>query len=151
MATINDPAPERTALPRVSFTWDPITTDPVEVPSALDLPWGAGEPAQWVPQVTIGASPVQPAIYYTNANVELTFTASVTLARGDYITAYVWNFGDGGTGYGPEAKHTYTNAGSSIRASVCVTDNHRRRVCTGRQVILTPADFLNFGDGFVTN
>lgn len=143
--TIHDPKPTVTALPAVTFDWTPKTIEAWTTTTAADqpLPWDNNQPNP------PGTAPDQADIFYTSANSELTFTASVRLDPGDYIIEYEWDFGDGTKGYGPSPKHTYKQTTVQMRVSLCVLDNHRRKVCVGRQILLKPAAPLSVGDGMV--
>jgi PKD repeat protein len=54
------------------------------------------------------------------------------------LAAYQWSFGDGGTGSGLTASHTYTLAGSYV-VTLTVTDSQGATATTTRAVTVTPA------------
>jgi hypothetical protein len=141
--TISDPKPTATARPAPTFDWTPKTATAWTTTTAADqpLPWDNNQPNP------PGTAPDQSDIFYTNTNVELSFTATVRLDPGDYIVEYIWDFGDGTKGYGPTAKHTYIQTTETMRVSLCVLDNHRRKVCVGRQILLLPGEPLSVGEG----
>lgn len=135
---------------------DPILRIPPEIDFDIDpvsIPWQElpGFPYQ-VNQPVTGA-PAQSPVYLTPGQSEITFTASVRIPEGDFIIAYEWDFGDGSKGYGNNVTHSYVAASPSTRAVLCVTDNHGRRFCRGKQVNLRKADLtqvvlgVSGGDG----
>jgi PKD repeat protein len=115
--------------PEVNFTIAPVSIPWAELPG---YPYGANQP--------VAGAPAQPPVYLTPGQSEITFTASVRVPEGDFIIAYEWDFGDGSKGYGQSVAHTYVAASPSTRAVLCVTDNHGRRFCRGKQVNLRKAD-----------
>lgn len=143
LVTIHDVKPTATALPAVTFDWTPKTATAWTTATAADepLPWDGGQPNP------PGTAPDQADIFYTNASTELTFTATVRQDTGDYIIEYEWDFGDGTKGYGATPKHTYEQTTPQMRVTLCVTDNHRRKVCVGRQILLSPAEPMSVGEG----
>ncbi|OFI38958.1 hypothetical protein BIU82_16780 [Arthrobacter sp. SW1] len=73
---------------------------------------------------TVNAPPAPPVARFTTSTNGLTVSVDGTTssdANGP-ITAYAWNFGDGGTGSGVAAQHTYA-AGGTYTVTLTVTDN----------------------------
>lgn len=128
--TIQSLSPERIA-PTINFSWGPLSVPTSIIVNGNTYPRDADEP--------VVGSPEQPTLYLTSSNTELTFTADVKVAEGDFITEYEWDFGDGFRGYGPIVIHTYLTGSPSIRTVLCVTDNHGRRFCRGQTMRLRPA------------
>ena len=58
-----------------------------------------------------------------NAPLNVSFDASSSYDPDGSITSYTWSFGDGGSGSGVAATHTYSNPGTYI-ARLTVSDNH---------------------------
>jgi PKD repeat protein len=79
--------------------------DPISVPSVVPLPYDppvSGEP------VAVPGGP-----YSGFVNVPMTFDGSGSYdSDGGAITSYAWDFGDGSTGAGVTASHTYAVAGT---------------------------------------
>lgn len=71
----------------VDFSWDPVNT-PITYTIDGDV----------FPYVTT---------YSTSINTPITFSAEVSTIGDIFISEYLWNFGDGNTGYGISATHTY--------------------------------------------
>ena len=69
------------------------------------------------PVAVAGASPVS-----GNAPLVVNFNSTGSTDPDGSITSYAWTFGDGGTGSGATASHTYQNPGS-FTAVLKVTDN----------------------------
>lgn len=130
MDTIHDKV-TRTFVPQVGFDWTPKAGPFTLTFGGNIYPWGENQPQ--------AGAPDQADIFYTHTGVELTFTATVTPAPGDFIIAYHWDFGDGTEGFGPVVQHTYRVPSPQTRTSLCVTDNHRRTTCVGRQMLLQSA------------
>jgi hypothetical protein len=129
--------------PEINFSWTPLASAttfegiglvPVgEVFVAQDntYPYAANEPRTGAPD--------QPDVRGTTAFTAITFTASVRIPEGLFITEYEWDFGDGFKGFGPITTHTYNTGSPSTRTVLCVTDNLGRRFCRGRYMNLRPA------------
>ncbi|MES9942146.1 MAG: PKD domain-containing protein [Candidatus Thiodiazotropha sp. 6PLUC2] len=60
--------------------------------------------------------------YSGTQNVELSFDASNSSDTDGIITSYAWDFGDGSSGNGVQAAHTYTSTGS-FNVTLIVTDD----------------------------
>src|SRR5258708_30091490 len=73
-------------------------------------------PTLKAPSVSVGASPASGA-----APLAVTFSASASSPNGPIVSEN-WDFGDGQTGTGFNAAHTYTSVGN-FTARVTVTDN----------------------------
>ena len=89
---------------------------PISVPATVPLPYDP--PVNGMP-VAIPGGP-----YAGFVNVPITFDGSGSYDSddiGDGIVSYAWDFGDGATGTGMTAQHTYTVAGTYI-VSLTVTD-----------------------------
>lgn len=69
------------------------------------------------PQAIFSATPTS-----GNAPLTVTFDASATTDPDGTITNYAWQFGDGSSGSGVTATHTYTNL-ATFTATLLVTDN----------------------------
>ena len=87
--------------------------------------------------VAAGGVPNAPPVAAVSANptsgtapLTVTFDGSASTDSDGSITSYAWNFGDGATGTGPAASHTYNNAGS-YTATLTVTDNGGANGSTG--------------------
>lgn len=65
----------------------------------------------------------------TSGTIPMAISFSAVVTNGLSPFTYAWNFGDGQTGSGQSAQHTYTTAGT-FTASVTVTDS-RQRTDTG--------------------
>lgn len=86
---------------------------------------GRGVSDNAAPQVSATATPVSGA-----APLEVAFAATGSDPDGEELT-YTWDFGDGSTGEGAEATHTYTEVGN-YTATVIATDP---RGATGRATV----------------
>lgn len=106
-------SPER---PSLDFTWTPGG--------------GGGDPTYSYPGGANSGAKRAPA------NTEITFTAATLTSPGTNVVAYAWDFGDGTTGHGPVAKHTFTAVNVHLRVTLCITDNHGDRHCCGHQMML---------------
>lgn len=98
---------------------DPLTTGYTNYGSvgqyALsgEVPAGSGQP----PQAVLSAAPTQ-----GQAPLTVDFSAAGSSDPDGSIAAYTWIFGDGSSGSGATASHTYTSPGS-YTAQLRVTDN----------------------------
>ena len=75
--------------------------------------------------LNISSTPNQPpvaAFTWTANNLIASFNASASSDPDGSITSYGWNFGDGGTGSGVTASHTYATAGT-YNVVLTVVDN----------------------------
>jgi PKD repeat protein len=69
----------------------------------------------------------------------VSFNASGSYDSDGSVTSYAWNFGDGSSGTGATASHTYSNAGV-YTARLTVSDNHGATGTVTHSVIVqTPA------------
>lgn len=83
---------------------------------------------------------------YYAVYLNVSFDASSSSDSGGSIVGYAWNFGDGSTGSGVTASHTYAAAGS-YTVSLTVTDNEG---ATGsKEQTVTVIAEPSGGDGFV--
>lgn len=140
--TIRSAAPLR-PKPEISFSWIPqLIAYTIQVGGNI-YPWQVNQP--------VAGAPGQANINRTAAQQELTFTASVRLPVGDFVTEYEWDFGDGVKGFGASATHSYTAPAPSTRARLCITDNHGRRFCIGKPLNLYAADLVVVGGFSVVN
>jgi PKD repeat protein len=96
-------------------------------------PWtmDAGYPGNIPPQLTVSASPLTGI-----APEAVTFTASAVDVDGT-IVSYDWNFGDGATGSGPIAVHTYLTPGV-FTATLTVTDDQGATATWSGQITINP-------------
>jgi len=76
--------------------------------------------------------------YAGKVNASLTFNASGSYDSDGTITSYSWDFGDGNTGSGIVAEHSYTQAGT-YTVTVTVTDNESSQTTNTTLVIITHA------------
>ena len=94
-------------------------------------------------QVTVTAAPVNAAptaaFTSTSANLALTVDGSGSTDADGTITGYAWNFGDGTTGTGATAQHTYGAAGN-YTVTLTVTDNAGATNAVSKQVTVTAAN-----------
>jgi PKD repeat protein len=88
---------------------------PVYQPPAPPQPQPAG------PQAPVAIISVDN--YAGNIPLTVNFDGQQSYAPGGSISSYAWNFGDGTTGSGYVASHTYTTPGT-FTASLIVTDNN---------------------------
>lgn len=79
-----------------------------------------------------GAISVQPISYQAN-NLQVSFNASATGPAGD-VLGYSWNFGDGSSGTGTPASHSYTKSGT-YTVSVTVGDTTHSSVPSASQSV----------------
>ncbi|MCK4681701.1 PKD domain-containing protein, partial [Candidatus Bipolaricaulota bacterium] len=96
-------------------------------------------------QVGISAQPNQPPTAAFNANPSSTtvgssisFNASASSDPDGWIVSYTWQFGDGTTGSGVTAQHSYAAAGT-YTVRLTVTDNDGATDTTTRQVTVGQA------------
>ena len=73
--------------------------------------------------VTVTAPSLIAAFTPTCTNLSCSFDGSGSSDAGGTITSYAWAFGDGATGSGVSASHTYAAAGDYV-VTLTVTDNH---------------------------
>lgn len=93
----------------------PPTGSSISAPSTVPLP--LDPPVDGAP-VAIPGGP-----YTGNVNVPVVFDGSESYdSDGGNLQSYAWDFGDGATGTGMTAEHTYTVAGT-FTVSLTVTDN----------------------------
>ncbi|MBE1461844.1 S8 family serine peptidase [Kibdelosporangium phytohabitans] len=103
---------------------DGITEPLLDVSSAQDYPAGPADPGRPTAAFTGSCS---------NDNTTCSFDAGATKDPDGTITRYAWEFGDGTTGTGRTASHTYTTAAFySVRLTV--TDNDGKTNTTRRMV-----------------
>jgi PKD repeat protein len=96
----------------------------LDVSSAQDYPAGSADPGRPTAAFTAACS--------INNNT-CSFDASTAKDTDGTITGYAWEFGDGGTGSGKTASHTYSRAAYySVRLTV--TDNDGKTNTTRRMV-----------------
>jgi PKD repeat protein len=79
------------------------------------------------------------------AGIEATFDASSTmvdvLPKGNKAKSYAWDFGDGSTGSGIAAKHTYATAGT-FKVKLVVVDSNGRKGNTTENIVVTAGDVV---------
>lgn len=113
--------------------------------------------AQVANHYAVGKNMVAPTASFTSSVTDLaaSFTATATAAQGT-ISSYAWDFGDGQTGTGATASHTYTAAGT-YPVTLRVTDsNNLTGTATGSVTVTTPhaaptADFSASVDGLAVS
>ncbi len=69
--------------------------------------------------------------------LEVTFDASASTDSDGSISKYAWTFGDGGTGTGVSADHTYSEAGT-YTAELTVTDNGGKSATATHDIDVKP-------------
>lgn len=76
-------------------------------------------------EYTIRPALLPPTAAFTTsaAGFTITFDGSTSTDPDGRIVSYVWNFGDGGIGYGRNIKHTYVAAGSYPATLTVIDDN----------------------------
>jgi alpha-tubulin suppressor-like RCC1 family protein/pimeloyl-ACP methyl ester carboxylesterase len=80
--------------------------------------------------------PMTPAFAVTFNGMQATFNAGTSSAPGATIANYAWNFGDGGTGTGITAVHTFAaSTGSPWTVSLTITDTLGRTATTTRNIV----------------
>ena len=101
---------------------------------------------QTVGTVTVVAPNAPPVTSFTSACSALTcnFNASGSSDPDGTITSYAWTFGDGTTGSGATASHTYT-AGGTYTVTLTVTDNGAATGTTSQGVTVAPPE-MHVGD-----
>ena len=89
-------------------------------------------------QVTVNASPIADFTFTTVCKGNPTqFTSTATIAPGQQIQNYNWNFGDGQTGSGQTVSHTYAEAGNyTVTHSVSTAHG----ACTDQKVQTVPVN-----------
>lgn len=92
--------------------------------------------------VSFTASPTTATV-----NQQVTFTAS-TPSGGTGTYAYVWDFGDGATGVGPQVQHPYT-AAKTYTVTLTVSDGVNTATAT-QQYTVTPASGNSFSVSSIT-
>ena len=104
-------------LADVAVTGSSLTlTVPSQSITLVVIPGSSG-PANQPPVAAASATPTS-----GTTPLAVSFTSAGSSDPDGTITTYAWTFGDGGTGSGPSASHTYTTAGTFI-ATLKVTDN----------------------------
>lgn len=91
------------------------------------------------------ASDYRYAILTTPLYVSIAFDAigaanpahpKVIAPTGVSVIQYLWNFGDGTIGYGPQPSHTYTAASPDTQVSLTVTDSRGLRASVAKPLNL---------------
>jgi len=103
----------------------------------------ARQTATWARAITVMKIPALQASVAANpnngqANLEVTFSATVTGGLAPYI--YAWTFGDGGTDYIFSPSHTYKQAGT-YTVTLVVSDSHGNQKTATTTVTVTPPFF----------
>ncbi|MCP5286278.1 MAG: PKD domain-containing protein [Burkholderiaceae bacterium] len=93
-----------------------------------EVPAGSGQP----PQVVLSAAPTQGQTPLT-----VDFSAAGSSDPDGSIAAYTWIFGDGSSGSGATANHTYTSPGS-YTAQLRVTDNSGMTTTRSTTIVVDP-------------
>jgi PKD repeat protein/ribosomal protein L40E len=96
--------------------------------------WLAPQSALQNPSASFTSSPASPKVDET-----VTFNASGSTDADGTIDTYSWNFGDGTTGTGKTATHSYTSAGAR-NVSLTVTDNDGLEDTAAKTITISPAD-----------
>jgi PKD repeat protein len=99
---------------------------------------GGGAPANQDPSAAFGATPTT-----GNAPLAVAFDASVSSDADGTITGYAWKFGDGTTGTGRTANHTYATSGS-FTATLTVTDDNGATIDTFLTITVNQAPTADF-------
>jgi PKD repeat protein len=96
--------------------------------------------------VTVNATNTSPVASFTSACSGLTcsFNASGSSDPDGTIASYAWSFGDGTTGSGVTAGHTYA-AGGTYTVTLTVTDNRAATSTQAQGVTVAPPD-MHVGD-----
>ena len=145
-------------------TWQATTTDNtsgLQTPGAVALLVYLSGSATNVPETasfstfsatSTSTAHVPPVAAFTSSatNLVASFNAGTSTDSDGTITGYAWNFGDGTTGSGVTATHTYAT-GSTYTVSLTVTDNssstntvsHPITVSTAAPVLPTYATIAN--------
>ena len=91
--------------------------------------------------VTVSAGNVAPtaAFTVTAANLAVSFDGAGSSDPDGTITSYAWDFGDGTTGTGATASHTYTTAGTRT-VTLVVTDNSSTTGTLSKSVTVSAAN-----------
>jgi PKD repeat protein len=100
-----------TGITGTGYQYDPAAN--VETSDSIST----GQAINQKPIARISASPTS-----GNIPLKVNFDGSASSDSDGSIIAYNWNFGDGSTGTGQTAAHTYSNAGT-YQAALTVTDN----------------------------
>jgi PKD repeat protein len=103
-------------LANVSFTGSAFTTSVPAQSVTLYVVAAGGESTNQPPLASISASPTSGV-----APLAVTFSGAGSSDPDGSIASYAWNFGDGATGSGVSAAHTYAAAGN-YTATLTVTD-----------------------------
>jgi PKD repeat protein len=116
------------ATPSTSTTTSPTPASTSTTPST---PTSTPEPPE-PPNAGFDVTPTAPEV-----DQQATFDAADASDPDGEITSYEWDFGDGTTGTGETATHTYTSAGT-YTAELRVTDDDGRTDTTTRTVTVEP-------------
>ena len=99
------------------FTATLTVTDDAGATDTASVVISVNEAANQAPTVHVSANPISGV-----AQLNVTFSGSGSSDPDGTIVSYQWNFGDGASGNGATASHTYTSAGQ-FTAILTVTDN----------------------------
>ena len=121
-----------TRLADVSFSGNSLTASlPQQSVTLFVIPAAAA--SNQAPTAAVTASPTS-----GTAPLIVSFDGRGSFDSDGTISSYGWAFGDGTTGAGSTASHTYSNAGTFI-ATLTVTDNAGASTSTTQSILVSPA------------
>ena len=83
--------------------------------------------------------------YFGTAGVPVMFDGSASVDTDGEIVSWEWDFGDGNTGTGETAEHTYAEDGDYV-VTLCVTDDDDVVSCCSPELPVVPTEQTSWGE-----